>query len=89
METKNEKLIREIVENYTKEQIISALLLLPQSYFLGEWYVLLSESYYGDFLEYYEIDQLADQLAEVLIDLANETDFTPLELLDGWLGEGF
>lgn len=67
---KTEKLNQEIsviVENYTKEQIINAL-------------NRFSESYYGarSFLE----NQPIEKLAELLIDLADETDFTAMDLLD-------
>ena len=60
-----------IVENYTKNEIINALM----NY---------SESYYGerDILEYLPIEKLA----EMLIDLADGTDYTAQDLLDATIG---
>ena len=62
-----------IVENYTKNEIINALM----NY---------SESYYGerDILEYLPIEKLA----EMLINLANNPDYTAMDLLSA-LSEGF
>lgn len=62
-----------IVENYTIDQILDAL-------------NRFSESYSGEssYLKYEPIEKLA----ELLIDLADETDYTATDLLDA-LSEGF
>ncbi len=72
METQNLNTeISVIVENYTIDQILDALM----NY---------SESYNGEILKYEPIEKLA----EMLIDLADGTDYTATDLLDA-LTKGF
>lgn len=69
MKTQNQKNteVSVIVENHTIDQILNALMNYSESY-NGERDILKNEP--------------IEKLAELLIDLADETDFTAMDLLD-------